>query len=197
MTEKHFYERGFETGVGPEGRPGRRSSRGTGGFLEFVIILAVAFALVFGFVRPFVLEAFYIPSESMVPTLQVGDRVFVNKFIYRFAEPERGDIVVFESVNGGEEDLIKRIVAGPGDSVTVRGGVLSVNEEPQNEPYLNREIADDSFFSPTRLSEGEVFVMGDNRANSADSRVFGPLPVENIEGEAFARFWPPSRIGAL
>ncbi len=165
--------------------------------MEFVIILAVAFVLVFGFVRPFVLEAFRIPSESMVPTLQVGDRVFVNKFIYRFAEPERGDIVVFESVNGGEEDLIKRIVAGPGDSVAVRGGVLSVNEEPQNEPYLNREIADDSFFSPTRLSEGEVFVMGDNRANSADSRVFGPLPVENIEGEAFVRFWPPSRIGLL
>jgi signal peptidase I len=197
VTEKHFYEQGFETGVDPEGRPGRRSSRKTGGFLEFVIILVVAFALVFGFVRPFVLEAFYIPSESMVPTLLVGDRVFVNKFIYRFAEPERGDIVVFESVNGGEEELIKRIVAVPGDSVAVRGGVLSVNEEPQNEPYLNREIPDDSFFGPTRLSEGEVFVMGDNRANSADSRVFGPLPIENIEGEAFMRFWPPPRIGGL
>jgi signal peptidase I len=197
VTEKHFYEQGFETGIDPEGRPGRRSSRETGGFLEFLVILVVAFVLVFGFVRPFVLEAFYIPSESMVPTLLVGDRVFVNKFIYRFAEPERGDIVVFESVNGGEEELIKRIVAVPGDSVAVRGGVLSVNEEPQNEPYLNREFPDDSFFGPTRLSEGEVFVMGDNRANSADSRVFGPLPVENIEGEAFMRFWPLSRIGTL
>jgi signal peptidase I len=197
VTEKHFYEQGFETGVGPEGRPGRRSSRETGGFVEFLVILVVAFALVFGFVRPFVLEAFYIPSESMVPTLLVGDRVFVNKFIYRFAEPERGDVVVFESVNGGEEDLIKRIVAVAGDSVAVRGGVLSVNEEPQNEPYLNRGIPDDSFFGPTRLSEGEVFVMGDNRANSADSRVFGPVPIENIEGEAFASFWPPSRIGVL
>jgi signal peptidase I len=197
VTEKHFYEQGFETGVGPEGRPGRRSSRETGGFLEFLVILVVAFALVFGFVRPFVLEAFYIPSESMVPTLLVGDRVFVNKFIYRFTEPERGDVVVFESVNGGEEDLIKRIVAVAGDSVAVRGGVLSVNEEPQNEPNLNRGIPDDSFFGPTRLSEGEVFVMGDNRANSADSRVFGPVPIENIEGEAFASFWPPSRIGVL
>src|SRR5918999_2479104 len=195
MTEeKRLRDQDFETGATPE-EP--RTPKKVGGFLEFLVILAVAFVLVFGVVRPFVLEAFRIPSESMVPTLLVGDRVFVNKFIYRFAEPERGDIVVFESVNGGEEDLIKRIVAVAGDSVTVRGGVLSVNEEPQNEPYLNRGIPDDSFFGPTRLSEGKVFVMGDNRANSADSRVFGPLPIENIEGEAFAFFWPPPRIGSL
>jgi len=88
-------------------------------------------------------------------------------------------------------------VGVPGDEVEVRSGTLLVNGEPQNEPYLNREIPDDSFFGPLRLSEGEVFVMGDNRANSADSRVFGPLPVENIEGEAFMRFWPPTRIGTL
>ena len=165
--------------------------------MEFLVILAVAFVLVFGFVRPFVLEAFRIPSESMVPTLEVGDRVFVNKFIYRFAEPERGDIVVFEDVEGGEDYLIKRVVAVAGDRVRVVNGVLKVNRETQDEPYLNRGIPDDSFFGPTRLSEGEVFVMGDNRANSADSRVFGPLPVENIEGEAFMRFWPPLRIGSL
>ena len=174
-----------------------RTPKKAGGFVEFLIILTVAFVLVFGFVRPFVLEAFRIPSESMVPTLAVGDRVFVNKFIYRFTEPERGDVVVFESVNGGEEDLIKRVVGVPGDEIEVRSGTLLVNGEPQNEPYLNREIPDDSFFGPSRLSEGEVFVMGDNRANSADSRVFGPLPVENIEGEAFMRFWPPTRIGTL
>jgi signal peptidase I len=195
MTEeKRLHDQDSEKGTTSE-MP--RTPKKVGGFVEFLVILVVAFALVFGFVRPFVLEAFRIPSESMVPTLLVGDRVFVNKFIYRFAEPERGDVVVFESVNGGEEDLIKRIVAVAGDSVTVRGGVLSVNEEPQNEPYLNRGIPDDSFFGPTRLSEGEVFVMGDNRANSADSRVFGPVPIENIEGEAFASFWPPSRIGVL
>ena len=165
--------------------------------MEFLVILAVAFVLVFGFVRPFVLEAFRIPSESMVPTLLVGDRVFVNKFIYRFTEPERGDVVVFESVNGREEDLIKRVVGVAGDEVEVRNGTLLVNGEAREEPYLNRGIPDDSFFGPTRLSEGEVFVMGDNRANSADSRVFGPVPLENIEGEAFAFFWPPARIGVL
>ena len=175
----------------------QRRKKRRAGFTELCLTILVAFVLVFGFVRPFVLEAFRIPSESMVPTLEVGDRVFVNKFIYRFSEPERGDIVVFESVNGGEEDLIKRVVALPGDTVAVSGNVLSVNGEPQSEPYLNRENPDDSFFGPSRVSDGEVFVMGDNRANSADSRVFGPLPVENIEGEAFMRFWPPPRIRAL
>ncbi len=198
MTEKHFYERGFETGAGPEeGRPGRRSSRGTGGFLEFVIILAVAFVLVFGFVRPFVLEAFYIPSESMVPTLLVGDRVFVNKFIYRFAEPERGDIVVFESVNGGEEDLIKRIVALPGDEIEVGNGVLLMNGEEQREPYLNGEMSFADSYGRTEVPEGHVFVMGDNRANSADSRVFGPVPRSTVVGRAILRVWPLSNTSFL
>ena len=195
MTEeKRPRDQDLQTGATRE-KP--RTPKKVGGFLEFVIILAVAFALVFGFVRPFVLEAFRIPSESMVPTLEVGDRVFVNKFIYRFTEPERGDIVVFESVNGGEEDLIKRVVALPGDEIQVRSGTLLVNGEEQEEPYLNKELPFNGSYEPTKVPEGEVFVMGDNRANSADSRVFGPLPVENIEGEAFMRFWPPTRIGTL
>jgi signal peptidase I len=197
VTGKHFYEQGFETGVGPEGHPGRRSSREAGGLVEFLVILAVAFVLVFGFVRPFVLEAFRIPSESMVPTLLVGDRVFVNKFIYRFTEPERGDVVVFESVNGREEDLIKRVVGVAGDEVEVRNGTLLVNGEAREEPYLNRNLPFNDSYGPSEVPEGHVFVMGDNRANSADSRVFGPLPIENIEGEAFVRFWPPLRIGSL
>src|SRR5215210_5058761 len=198
MTGRHFHERGFETGESSEEHQGGRSLKKGGGFVEFLVILLVAFALVFGFIRPFVLEAFWIPSESMVPTLEVGDRVFVNKFVYRIREPERGDIVVFQSVEGDAEDLIKRIVAVPGDSVAVENGVLSVNGEPQVEPYVNAGFPDDdSFFGPMGVPEGEVFVMGDNRANSRDSRFFGPVPIENIEGEAFASFWPPSRIGLL
>jgi signal peptidase I len=195
MTEeKRLHDQDSEKGTTSE-TP--RTPKRVGGFVEFLVILAVAFALVFGFVRPFVLEAFRIPSESMVPTLLVGDRVFVNKFIYRFAEPERGDVVVFESVNGGEEDLIKRIVAVAGDEIEVRNGTLLVNGEEQVEPYLNENPPFNGSYEQTEVPEGNVFVMGDNRANSADSRVFGPLPVENIEGEAFLRFWPPDRIGLL
>ena len=165
--------------------------------MEFLIILIVAFALVFGFVRPFVLEAFQVPSGSMVPTLKVGDRFMANKFIYRFHEPERGDIVVFRSVEGENEDLVKRVVGLPGDEVTVQDGVLSVNGELQEESYLNKKLPDSGSYGPTKVPEGEVFVMGDNRGNSRDSRFFGPVPMGNIEGEAFASFWPLSRVGLL
>jgi signal peptidase I len=171
----------------------QRKSRG---LLEFFIILLVSFALVFGFVRPFVVEAFYIPSQSMVPTPKVQDRVLVNKFIYRFTEPERGDMVVFQSVEGGGEELIKRVVGLPGDEIAVRGGTLFVNGEPQTEPYVNKRFPDRSTFAPTTVPEGHYFMMGDNRANSHDSRRFGPVPERNIEGEAFLRFWPPDRIGS-
>src|SRR5918912_698970 len=169
-----------------------------GGLVEFLVILLIAFALVFGFVRPFVLEAFYMPSKSMVPTLEVGDRVFVNKFIYSFHEPNRGDIVVFKSVEGstegGQEDLIKRIVGLPGDEISVQDGVLFVNGERQEEPYVNPRLPDTSSFAPMTVPKGEVFLMGDNRADSRDSRFFGPVPFENIEGKAVIIFWPPGHI---
>ncbi len=197
MTDKHFHERGFETGTTPEEHPGPRSSKKSGGFLEFLIIFLVTFALVFGFVRPFVVEAFYIPTESMVPTLEVGDRVFVNKFVYRFAGPERGDVVVFKGVEDGEEELIKRVVGVPGDEVMVRNGVLFVNDQRWEESYVNGELRDGSFFGPMTVPEGKVFVMGDNRGNSRDSRFFGPVSMENIEGKAFVIFWPPSHVGLL
>jgi signal peptidase I len=198
MSEKESYGRDLKTGVAPGEREESPTVKKGGGFLEFLVILLVAFTLVFGFVRPFVLEAFYIPSESMVPTLLVGDRVFVNKFVYRFWEPERGDIVVFRSVEGDGQDLIKRVVGAPGDRVAIINGVLHVNGEPQEESYVrDGRPLDEGVYSRTRLSEGEVFVMGDNRANSRDSRFFGPVSVENIEGEAFVIFWPPWRIGLL
>ncbi len=178
-----------------EDRPTRKKKGG--GIVEYLVILVVSFALVFGFVRPFVVEAFWIPSGSMIPTLQINDRVLVNKFIYRFMEPSRGDIVVFESVDDPDTDLIKRVVGLPGDRVAVRSGRLVVNGEPQKEPFTNKKFPDTSFFAATPVPKDHVFVMGDNRANSQDSRVFGPLPKENIEGEAFLRFWPVDRIGLL
>lgn len=200
MSERPSYEEQFDTTISRRARRERRrdaSKKGGGGVLEFLIILVVSFVLVFGFVRPFVVEAFWIPSASMVPTLKYGDRVLVNKFIYRFTEPERGDIIVFKSVQGDDQDLIKRVVGVPGDEIKVRGGRLFVNGEPQREPYVNEKYPDRSFYAPTIVPKGHVFAMGDNRANSQDSRVFGPVPKENIEGEAFLRFWPPGRIGLL
>ena len=196
MSEERFWKDGAPKRR-REVRWERQRKKRRAGFTELCLTILIAFVLVFGFVRPFVLEAFRIPSESMVPTLEVGDRVFVNKFIYRFTEPERGDVVVFESVNGGEEDLIKRVVGVAGDEVEVRNGTLLVNGEAREEPYLNRNLPFNDSYGASEVPEGHVFVMGDNRANSADSRVFGPLPIENIEGEAFVRFWPPLRIGSL
>ena len=200
MSEKPSYEEQFDTTISRRSRRERRnnaSKKSGGGVLEFLIILLVSFVLVFGFVRPFVVEAFWIPSASMVPTLKYGDRVLVNKFIYRFTEPQRGDIIVFKSVEGDGQDLIKRVVGVPGDEIAVRGGTLFVNGEPQKESYVNKKFPDRSFYAPTTVPKDHVFAMGDNRANSQDSRVFGPVPEQNIEGEAFLRFWPPDRIGGL
>ena len=165
--------------------------------VDLLLQLLVVLALVFGFIRPFVMEAFWIPSGSMIPTLEIGDRVLVNKFIYRFTEPELGDIIVFQSVDNPDEDLIKRVVGIPGDTIAEKNGTLYVNGKPQEEPYTNKNLPDSNSFAKTTIPEDHVFVMGDNRANSADSRYFGPLPEKNIEGEAFLRFWPPNRIGPL
>ena len=180
-----------------DSRRERQRKKGRSGLRDLFVTLLIAFVLVFGVVRPFIVAAYWVPTESMVPTLLVGDRVFANKFIYRFTEPERGDIVVFEDVEGGEDDLIKRVVAVPGDRVRVNAGVLKVNGEFQEESYVKPQFPDGNIYGPEKVPEGYVFVMGDNRGNSADSRVFGLLPIENIEGEAFVRFWPPSRIGLL
>jgi signal peptidase I len=201
MSERPPYDdEQFDTTISRRARRERRhdaSKKGGGGVLEFLVILVISFVLVFGFVRPFVVEAFWIPSASMVPTLKYGDRVLVNKFIYRFTEPERGDVVVFKSVQDDQQDLIKRVVGVPGDKISVRGGRLFVNDELQREPYVNKKMPDRSFAAPTTVPQKHIFVMGDNRANSQDSRVFGPVPKENIEGEAFLRFWPPGRVGLL
>src|SRR3712207_1011886 len=171
MAEKPYYDWDrFETGKEPEPQPSRPPRKKSGGMLEFLVILIVAFALVFGFVRPFVVEAFYIPSGSMTPTLEVGDRVLTNKFIYRFEEPARGDVVVFRSVEGGGEDLIKRVVGVPGDEISVRNGRLLVNGEPQRERYVNKKFPDSSSSAPTTVPQDHVFVMGDNRANSQIGR---------------------------
>jgi signal peptidase I len=130
-----------------------------------------------------------------------------NKFIYRFSEPERGQIVVFRSVEDEDTLLIKRVVGIAGDKIQLRGGTLYVNGEPQDEPNVHthpchrhpchRHMPRTCAFGPVTVPRGHIFVMGDNRAVSYDSRFFGTVPEDNVEGEAFWRYWPPGRIGLL
>jgi signal peptidase I len=173
--------------------------------LEIPVILLISFALVFGFVRPVVASSFYVGSGSMEPTLHgcqrcTNDRVLINKLAYDFEEPERGDIVLFRDPEGGAEPLIKRVVGLPGDRIAVRYGKLVLNGEPRKEPYVVnracvRGVPKTCSFGPVTVPEGHVFVMGDNRARSYDSRFFGPVPDDSLIGEALFRFWPPWRVG--
>jgi len=158
-------------------------------------VLALSLIVVFGFVRPFVVEPFYVPSDSMNPTLRSGDSVLVAKFAYRLADPQRNSLVVFESPTDTNKILMKRVVGVAGDRVAVRDGVLFVNGERKSEPYVNYRLTDSTFFGPARVPEDHVFVMGDNRSNSVDSRSFGAVPEEDLLGEAFVRFWPLGRAG--
>ena len=171
--------------------------------MEFIVTLFAAFILVFGFVKPVVADSRYIGSGSMAPTLKVGhgplqkDRVLVNKLAYEFGEQERGDIVLFESVEGGEDDLIKRVIAVEGDAVELRRGILYLNGGRQEEPYLKRKPKDRRSFGPETVPEGHVFMMGDNRTRSYDSRFFRPAPEEKLIGEATLLYWPVGRAGRI
>lgn len=165
-----------------------------------VIVGAVVVALV---IRGFVVQAFRIPSESMSPTLLEGDRVVVNKLSYDAHDLNRGDVVVFgrpESLpaSAGEpEDLIKRVIGLPGDTIVARDGDIFIDDHRLNEPYLPDETMTYNLDSPLTVPEGKVFVMGDNRGNSTDSRFFGPVDADSVIGRAFSIIWPPSRAGAL
>ena len=186
--------------MGGEDRVDRRRTL-LKGMLEIPVILLVSFALVFGFVRPVVAAPFHIPTESMVPALMVKDRLLVNKFVYRFTEPERGDIALFENQQSGADPLIKRVVGLPGDRLALRDGDVYINGAPLEEPYLKRDACKPGrpktcSFGPVTVPQGHYFMMGDNRANSLDSRFFGPVPKDDILGEALVRFWPLGRAGA-
>lgn len=152
---------------------------------DLLLVMVLVFVFMFGVVRPFIAETFHIPSESMAPTLEAGDRALVNKFAYRFTEPKRGDVVLFQDTQN--RATIKRVVGLPGESISVWDGVLRVNGEPRRETYVDYELTDSTFFGPEEVPAGHVFVMGDNRTNSEDSRTFGPVPEEDLRGKAFLR----------
>ena len=193
-------------------------------FLAFVreIGLLVVTALVIAVVvKTFVAQAFYIPSGSMLPQLQINDRVVVSKMSYRLHDPHRGDIVVFDAPGGEPKDTsplperafrtiiqsiglsppstdeyIKRVVALPGERVEAHDGKVLVDGQELIEPYLPAGVTTSTFFAVVVPPE-TLWVMGDNRSNSADSRVFGPVPQSTVVGRAFARVWPLSHTSFL
>jgi signal peptidase I len=186
-----------------------------------VLIVALALGLALG-IQAFVVKPYQIPSQSMEPTLTVGQRVLVNRFGYRFSDPSIGDIVVFNPPDGAQSgnqcgarkangqpcptptpqkasvNFIKRIVAGPGDTLSIRAGHPVVNGvEKTNEPYIRPCTAGGACDFPVQITipPGYYFMMGDNRGESDDSRFWGPVPRAWIIGDAFATYWPPDRIG--
>ncbi|MCF6094344.1 signal peptidase I [Microaerobacter geothermalis] len=160
-------------------------------------VKALAFAVVLAIlIRSFLFAPFVVDGESMMPTLKDRERLIVNKFIYLIGEPKKGDIIVFHATP--EKDYIKRVIALGGETVEVRNDQLYVNGEPVDEPYLEPEKKQarlDGFpltgdFGPVFVPEGSIFVMGDNRRNSKDSRMIGPIPKERVVGRADIVFWP-------
>lgn len=166
--------------------------------IEWVVILvsAVVLALVF---RAFLFQAFSIPSGSMEQTLQIDDRVMVNRLSYRLHDVNRGDVVVFhkpEGLQSEHDELIKRVVAIAGESIEGKDNAVYIDGNRVAEPYL--DPSDTIFdFGPVVIPDGHVFVMGDNRDNSSDSRVFGPIPTDTIVGRAFFIYWPLGRVQSL
>jgi signal peptidase I len=186
-----------------------------------LVALAVLLAVVF---KTFLVAAFYIPSGSMESTLNISDRVLVEKVSYRFGDVQRGDVVVFVHDDPGFEtagpsnpvagffsslgqavgvvppsdrDFIKRVVGLPGDTITCRGGKVFRNGAPVDEPYLDPGTQTENCARTTTVPPGELFVMGDNRGNSQDSRAFGPIDRDDVVGRAFVRIWPLNHIGWL
>lgn len=157
-----------------------------------VIISSVAIA---AFLIIFVVQAFYIPSGSMIPTLMPGDRILVNKFIYRFTEPKPGDIMVFRFPLDPKRHFIKRVIALEDQTVELRQGKLYINDKLIEQPYLPHLYQND--FGPFKVPKGQFFMLGDNRDNSEDSRFWGGVPRKNVIGQAFVTYWPLNRLGIL
>jgi signal peptidase I len=188
--------------------------------VPILVLLALAVAL---FIKTFLVQAFFIPSSSMEPTLMPGDRVLVNKLAYRFGDLHRGDVVVFQNPNEAQlpdrnaaealvhwlgeglgfqqpenEDLIKRVIGLPGDIVEIRDHTVRVDGKPVTEPYLTKQVLGTmGDYGPVTVPKGELFVLGDNRGNSSDSRVIGFVPEGNVVGRAFVIIWPPGDAGGL
>jgi signal peptidase I len=206
------------TGGGQDGEPPApavlatdAARSGTRTIVEWLFVAVGALVVAF-LIRQFLVQAFYIPSESMEPTLMVGDRLLVNKLSYKTHDVHRGDILVFETppnVDITEKDLIKRVVALPGETVELRDGTIYIDDRQLTEPYTAPGSTTTSLgwvqgcanpqseVNRCTVPAGHIFVMGDNRNHSRDSRVFGPISEDLIVGRAFLRVWPLGDFGVL
>jgi signal peptidase I len=156
------------------------------------VVLALVIAMV---IRTVAMESFVVQGSSMEPTLLNSERLLVNKLVYRFHPPSPGDVIVFRYPRAPDRDYVKRVVAVAGDTIEIKLGRVYVNGRLVTEPYLAR--AGSGSFPLMEVPAGHVFVLGDNRANSDDSRAFGPVPLDLIKGKAFFVFWPVGRMKAL
>jgi signal peptidase I len=169
--------------------------------IEWGVILVIAVLASF-LVRAYAVQTFFIPSKSMNPTLKVGDRILVNKLSVRFGTINTGDIIVFKAPpsehcgDGDFPDLVKRVIGLPGQTLTSKGNVVYVNGKALKEPWTYWRTLSPPI-KKTTVPANNYFVMGDNRANSCDSRFWGTVPRSDIIGKAFFRIWPFSRIGFL
>jgi signal peptidase I len=168
---------------------------------ETIRIVAIAFVLAF-LLRTFIVEPRFIPSGSMEPTLQVYDRIIVDKISYQVSQPQRGEILIFYPpaspfIEDNSKAYIKRLIGLPGDQIRIQAGQVFVNDIAIAEPYI-AEPADYTFKGTVTVPPNSYWVMGDNRNNSNDSHVWGFLPRQNILGRAILRFWPlDSRLGQI
>ncbi|MBN2247435.1 MAG: signal peptidase I [Coriobacteriia bacterium] len=164
---------------------------------ELVLMVVLAFALA-GAIRAWVVQPYVIPSGSMIPTIELQDRVIANKFIYRFTEPKRGDIVVLDDPTGSVDTLIKRVIAVGGQTVDLVDGKVVIDGVVLDEPYTHGLPSEPMVLEmPYTVPADSVWLMGDYRTNSADSRVFGAVPLSQVRGRAIFRFWPIDRIGTM
>jgi signal peptidase I len=188
-----------EATAGEQKQRKRKKESGLRNAVEWVVIIGGAFLVAF-VVKTFLIQAFFIPSGSMLPTLHEEDRVLVNKLSYDLHDVHRGDLVVFErpenEAAGQIKDLIKRVVGLPGERIESRDGDVYIDGDLLEEPYL-ADGAETTGLEPQTVPEGHVFVMGDNRGDSMDSRVFHAIDEDLIVGRAFVRVWPLPDLSLL
>jgi signal peptidase I len=158
------------------------------------LLIAIGLALV---IIVFLYQPVKVEGTSMAPLLSDQERIFINKFVYRFESIHRGDVVVFWYPLDRSKSFIKRVIALPGETVTIRQGVVTVNGAVVPEPYVPPQYEDVSDYGPTRVPADSYFVMGDHRISSNDSRVFGPVPSQFIYGRAVFAYWPVDHFGSL